>query len=819
MKLLAIFLSSLMLVACGGGGETASVTAQNSVPRPAVNAARVSGAGGVAVHMYQALYGMAPSYASLNNYTIQASVDAPAFAKNLTAAFATTSDTALAKLLLANLGITASTVPAVNLQGQSEYGLLLDALTQLFGYYGTTARGQIILNVTNLLVDLENDATYGGAAIAYNKQAWANFAYGTNPVNTLAAVALPNNETITVQPSGSAQSMTAGGVTVTVPGSLLTNAATLTVATSTKMPQLPALASEAKVLDTFDITLGNSATFDQQLSLGIPYNTANLDPGVAEGKNLWVAYWNEQDSVWMPQRAEIDTSRKLIVVGTDHLSTWSDYVLWGYLSVSSADGQYEVWFNPNHAQPRTDVPAGYTMRDLATEVLTDLKTAREAYEAAGFTPLGYKVKAVLVNETSQRRSVSGEIWLDRREMTSLKKVRNDTAHEMFHAFQGRYFSVFNMKNKVWWIEGTPDYAAAMVAWNGALALDPLDPNYFDDSVFLNLDTHGYQMNQFIHYLVTRRNASFKAMWDAVATNSGFGDSGSLAFQNYVSTAAGKPFASVWADYVDYAIFSASSPMPLGVTKMGTLKLTDAASQGSSTVSVPSYAAHIVGVNVVPATGMQSRIVIVSAVGLTTGPTVEIWQLQGVTTATGVLKKVLVSDSDSATFDLAATDSLYAVVINTTAISQNVSVTAATSARLINKGNGTIYDTVSNLTWLMYADCFGQLVSWDSAFAKANTLVSGQCQLTDGSKAGDWHLPTSTELSTLAAYNETSLTAAGFMFTHIPWFSGLTVAKMFWSSTTYASDANRAWYWSLYDNRAHTNTKNFQAAVWPVRSGQ
>ena len=808
-----------MLVACGGGGETASVATQNSVARPVANAARVSGAGGVAVHMHQALYGLAPSYASLNNYTMQANADASAFAKNLTDAFAATSDTALAKLVLNNLGISASTVPAVNLQGQSEYGLLLEALGQLFAYYGTAARGQIILNATNLLVDLENDGTYGGAAIAYNKQASANFAYGTNPANTLAALALPNNETITVQPSGSVQSIAAGSVTVTVPGNFLASAATLTVATSTKMPQLPALASEAKVLDTFDITLGNATTFEQQLSLGIPYNPINLDPGVAEGKNLWVASWDEQNSVWMPQRAEVDTVRKLIVVGTDHLSTWSDYVLWGYLSVSSTDGQYEVWFNPNHPQPRTDVPAGYTMRDLATEVLTDLKTAREAYEAAGFTPLGYKVKAVLFNETSQRRSVSGEIWLDRREMTSLNKVRNDTAHEMFHAFQGKYFSAFNMKNKIWWIEGTPDYAAAMVAWNGALPLDTLDPNYFDDSVFLNLDTHGYQMNQFIHYLVTRRNASFKAMWDAVATNSSFGDSGSLVFQNYVSTATGKPFASVWADYVDYAIFSASSPMPLGVTKMSTLKLTDAASQNSSTVSVPSYAAQVVGVNVVPATGMQSRIVKVSASGLTAGPTVEIWQLQGVTTGTGVLKNVLVSDTDSATFDLAATDSLYAVVINTTAISRDVTVTAATSARLINRGNGTIYDTVNNLTWLMYVDCFGQLISWDSAFVSANTLGAGQCQLTDGSKAGDWHLPTITELGTIAGYKESNLRAAGFMFEHIPYASGNTVAKMFWSSTSYASDAKRAWYWSLYDDRAHTNTKDFQAAVWPVRSGQ
>lgn len=75
----------------------------------------------------------------------------------------------------------------------------------------------------------------------------------------------------------------------------------------------------------------------------------------------------------------------------------------------------------------------------------------------------------------------------------------------------------------------------------------------------------------------------------------------------------------------------------------------------------------------------------------------------------------------------------------------VTVTASSIvSRFIDKGNGTIYDTVSNLTWLKNADCFGRQI-WDAAVANANIMASGQCGLSDGSRAGDWHLPTIGEL--------------------------------------------------------------------------
>ena len=116
MKLLAILLSSLVLVACGGGtglNGSLPVPAIKTTVLPVKKAATVTGGNAVVIHMYQALYGMAPSNALLLDYAFQANNDASLFVKNLTDRFASTSHADLAKLVLDNLGVTPTSVPAI----------------------------------------------------------------------------------------------------------------------------------------------------------------------------------------------------------------------------------------------------------------------------------------------------------------------------------------------------------------------------------------------------------------------------------------------------------------------------------------------------------------------------------------------------------------------------------------------------------------------------------------------------------------------------------------------------------------------------------
>ena len=57
-------------------------------------------------------------------------------------------------------------------------------------------------------------------------------------------------------------------------------------------------------------------------------------------------------------------------------------------------------------------------------------------------------------------------------------------------------------------------------------------------------------------------------------------------------------------------------------------------------------------------------------------------------------------------------------------------------------NGTVID--GNLVWLKIANSFG-LMTWNQAMSTTASLKSGHYGLTDGSKAGDWRLPTKDEL--------------------------------------------------------------------------
>ena len=70
--------------------------------------------------------------------------------------------------------------------------------------------------------------------------------------------------------------------------------------------------------------------------------------------------------------------------------------------------------------------------------------------------------------------------------------------------------------------------------------------------------------------------------------------------------------------------------------------------------------------------------------------------------------------------------------------------AAWAVDMPGAANGTL--NAGNLVWLLNPNsCLGKM-NWDSAVSRAESLASGQCGLTDGSKAGQWRLPTEDELN-------------------------------------------------------------------------
>jgi hypothetical protein len=144
-------------------------------------------------------------------------------------------------------------------------------------------------------------------------------------------------------------------------------------------------------------------------------------------------------------------------------------------------------------------------------------------------------------------------------------------------------------------------------------------------------------------------------------------------------------------------------------------------------------------------------------------------------------------------------------------------------RFTDRGNGTVRDNLTGLLWLKDADCFGPSRTWPQALTDANTLASGMCGLTDGSRPGDWHLPNIHELRSLIDYNQADpVLPAGHPFTNVFFASGSNSA-VYWTSTSQILPAP-PWSqrWTVNFSNALTFgfglDNNFRGAVWPVRGG-
>lgn len=133
-----------------------------------------------------------------------------------------------------------------------------------------------------------------------------------------------------------------------------------------------------------------------------------------------------------------------------------------------------------------------------------------------------------------------------------------------------------------------------------------------------------------------------------------------------------------------------------------------------------------------------------------------------------------------------------------------------TTRFTKNGDGTVTDDLTGLVWLEDANCFGAR-TWASALADANSLADGACGLSDGSEAGEWHLPNRVELRSLIDYSRSSpALPAGHPFQSVQ-------NTVYWTSTSYGT--SNAYYVAMSTGHMSTISKfNDPYRVWPVRSG-
>ena len=139
----------------------------------------------------------------------------------------------------------------------------------------------------------------------------------------------------------------------------------------------------------------------------------------------------------------------------------------------------------------------------------------------------------------------------------------------------------------------------------------------------------------------------------------------------------------------------------------------------------------------------------------------------------------------------------------------------------DNGNGTVTHAKTGLILLANANCFGVL-DWSSAMSAVYTLADGQCGLTDGSAAGDWRLPNSTQVNGSPSRLDGGELEVIYNAKDDPVFSNVQVSGYsYWSGTSLASSMSSAWGVFFYGGGGFQHHLKTTASfyVWPVRGGQ
>ena len=148
-------------------------------------------------------------------------------------------------------------------------------------------------------------------------------------------------------------------------------------------------------------------------------------------------------------------------------------------------------------------------------------------------------------------------------------------------------------------------------------------------------------------------------------------------------------------------------------------------------------------------------------------------------------------------------------------------------RFTNNLNGTVTDNLTGLIWLQDALCTALNPppanpslslqggrDWASALSAANTLMSGQCGLTDGSVAGNWRLPNVNEMESLIDISQSNPPLpANNHFINIP-----ETLPIYWTSTItgdYFPGINAIGA-VLFTGKIQGDTKTALKYIWPVK---
>ncbi|MBX9867950.1 MAG: DUF1566 domain-containing protein [Burkholderiales bacterium] len=146
----------------------------------------------------------------------------------------------------------------------------------------------------------------------------------------------------------------------------------------------------------------------------------------------------------------------------------------------------------------------------------------------------------------------------------------------------------------------------------------------------------------------------------------------------------------------------------------------------------------------------------------------------------------------------------------------------TTSFVADSSGQCLTDQLTGLMWAKNSSLLGT-GSW-GASTSPGTAQYKVAQMNSMSSAkgyhlcgyGDWRLPNINELASLINYKDTTSPAS---WLNTNGFSNVVQAYRFWSSSTDASNTDRAWVVLFNFGPVNANNKTSNNYVWPVRGGK
>ena len=357
-------------------------------------------------------------------------------------------------------------------------------------------------------------------------------------------------------------------IKVTIPGGMLSEESELIISSLDSYPTLP---GDTGMIALFDVEIVGMNEFSETLEIEFPYSSSDIPEGESADNVLKAIHWNQDQNIWEAKPIVVDEERSKATLYTDTLSPIGLFMDSDLVSKDSEHFRLtygkEMFIDPKEWK---------SQEEMADKLLDHLEKYYNLYTVDNSfnipPPHWFQDGKILVRldddyVESEWSWKTGALFMT--SYNGREELKEETAHELFHAIQNSYYTTaveMLLVGRRWWMEATADYAANIIA--GAGSLEPIKSDYFIKPISMQNGEHEYQTAHLVDYIVKKGGIDFIEMWEAIADNPKIQVTESLDDYLYMATKKSLPY--YYHNFVRHMFFSDSAalkgaPANLGVS--------------------------------------------------------------------------------------------------------------------------------------------------------------------------------------------------------------------------------------------------------------